>query len=102
MPVKPSSSEEEYFARVEIERRRKLAEERQSKLQAEERERQKALHFMHCPKCGSELEEIPYGDVHVDKCFRCGGLWLDHGEVERILQKKEAGFIGRLLGAFEA
>ncbi|MEK7408048.1 MAG: zf-TFIIB domain-containing protein [Acidobacteriota bacterium] len=99
MPAKPSASEEEYFARQEAERRRKLAEERQAKLLAEERERERALHFMKCPKCGMQLEEIAFGDVRVDKCFSCDGLWLDKGELE-VIRNKEGGFIGRLLNVF--
>ena len=99
MPVKPSASEEEYFARQEAERRRKLAVERQAELLAEERERERALHFMKCPKCGMQLEEIAFGDVHVDKCFSCEGLWLDKGELE-VIRNKEGGFMGRLLNVF--
>ena len=38
--------EEEYFVRLEVERVRKAAEERQANLLAEERERDRALHFM--------------------------------------------------------
>jgi hypothetical protein len=47
----------------------------------QEREHHRALHFMRCPKCGSELQEVSFGDVHVhvDKCFACEGLWLDNG-----------------------
>ena len=99
MPVKPSEPEEEYFARQEAERRRKVAEERQATIQAEEREQQRALHFMKCPKCGMQLEEIAFGDVRVDKCFNCGGMWLDEGEFER-MQTKEPGFGGKLLNIF--
>lgn len=99
MPVKPSDSEEEYFARQETERRRKVAAEQQARLKTEERERAKALHFMKCPKCGMQLEEMTFGDVRVDKCFTCGGMWLDDGELEA-LQKKEAGFVGKLLRVF--
>jgi hypothetical protein len=99
MPAKPSANEEEYFARQEAERRRKLAEERQTKLLAEERERERALHFMKCPKCGMPLEEIAFGDVRVDRCFSCEGLWLDKGELE-VIQNKEGGFMGRLLNVF--
>lgn len=99
MPVKPSDKEQEYFARLEIEKRRKHAEELTARMAQEERERQRALHHMRCPKCGMELEEIAFGDVRVDKCFSCEGLWLDKGELER-LQTKEPGFVGRLLGAF--
>lgn len=99
MIEKPSENEEEYFARQAIEQRRKLAEERQAKMEAEEREAARALHFMKCPKCGMQLEEISLGDVRVDKCFNCQGLWLDAGEIERI-STKESGFMGRLLHAF--
>ncbi|MBI1790664.1 MAG: zf-TFIIB domain-containing protein [Acidobacteria bacterium] len=99
MPVKPSTSEDEYFARQEVERRRTLAEEREGKLLAEERERERALHLMKCPKCGMQLEEIAFGDVRVDKCFSCEGLWLDKGELE-VIRQKEGGFMGRMLSVF--
>jgi len=99
MPVKPSAGEEEYFARQEVERRRKVAEERQATLMTEERERERALHRMKCPRCGMQLEEIACGDVHIDKCFGCEGIWLDKGELE-IVRKKEAGFVGTLLNVF--
>jgi hypothetical protein len=52
MSVKPSVNEEEYFARQEAERRRRVAEELQAQSIAEERESARALHFMKCPKCG--------------------------------------------------
>ena len=91
--------EEEYFARQEVERRRKLAEERQADLLAEQRERERAFHSMKCPKCGMQLEEIAFGDVRVDKCFSCDGLWLDKGEVD-LIRQKEGGFMGRMLRVF--
>ena len=91
--------EEEYFARLEAERARKAAENRQAKLLAEERERARALHFMKCPKCGMQLEEIAFGDVRVDKCFSCDGLWLDKGELD-LIREKDGGFMGRLLCLF--
>jgi Zn-finger nucleic acid-binding protein len=54
---------------------------------------------MRCPKCGSELQEVAFGDVRVDKCFRCEGLWLDKGELEK-LKTNEVGFAARFLNAF--
>jgi hypothetical protein len=101
MTEKPSENEEEYFARLEIERRRKAAEERQAKTLVEERERARALHFMKCPKCGTPLEEIAFGNVRIDKCFQCDGMWLDAGELEKIMAK-ESGFLGRLQRVFRA
>lgn len=87
--------EEEYFARQEAERGRKLAEERQAKLLAGER----ALHLMKCPKCGMQLEEIAFGDVRVDLCCSCDGLWLDKGELD-LIRVREGGFMGRMLSVF--
>jgi hypothetical protein len=91
--------EEEHFARLEVEHGRKLADERRTKLLTEERERDCALHFMKCPKCGMQLEEIAFGDVRVAKCFSCDGLWLDKGELD-LIRAKEGGFMGRLLSVF--
>ncbi len=99
MPVKPSANEEEYFARKEAELKRKLAHERQTALAAEQRERERALHFMKCPKCGMPLEEVAFGNVHIDKCFNCEGVWLDKGEIDAI-EKREAGFAAKLLDVF--
>ena len=99
MPVKPSSNEEEYFARQEFDLKRKMAAERQATLMTEERERERALHFMKCPKCGMQLEEIAFGDVRVDKCFSCEGIWLDRGELE-VIRQKEGGFVATLLNVF--
>jgi uncharacterized protein len=76
-----------------------MAEERQAGLLAEERERERALHFMKCPKCGMQLEEITFTDVRVDRCFSCGGTWLDNRELE-LIREKDAGFVGRLLNVF--
>ena len=37
-----------------------------------------------CVKCTSVLDKARVGDVEVDLCPSCGGLWLDHGEIERL------------------
>lgn len=97
-PQKPSEQEEEYFARQEFERRKKLAEERAKALEAQERERPSELHWMRCPKCGSELVEVEFRGVRIDKCIGCAGLWLDSGELEQLTRKED--FLGGLLGIF--
>jgi hypothetical protein len=100
MPVKASEREEEYFARLELERRRKHEEERQKKLAVEEKRRLKDLHHMHCPKCGMQLHEIDYKGVKVDKCVGCDGIWLDAGELEQ-LSKLEKRALIKLFGVFK-
>lgn len=84
MVSKPSEKEEEYYARIEFERRKKLEEEKHRKLKEEDKKRLKERHDMKCPKCGMELIEIDYKGIKVDKCSECEGVWLDAGELEAI------------------
>ena len=84
MAAIPSQKEEEYFARKEFEKLKKIEQEKQSKLASEEKKRLKELHFMHCPKCGLKLVEVDFKGVKIDKCSGCDGVWLDVGEVESI------------------
>ena len=84
MVAKPTEKEEEYFARLEFERKKKIESERHKKLAEEEKNRLKEFHYMRCPKCGMELIEIQYKGIEVDKCSECEGIWLDAGELEAI------------------
>jgi hypothetical protein len=81
---KPSETEEEYFAREEAGRLHALAVEKKRKTEAEEQERLKKLHFMHCPKCGFDLSTMKFKGMAIDRCFHCGGTWLDAGELETL------------------
>ena len=77
MTRKPSESEDEYFARIEFERRKKIEREKQQKLAEEERKRLRDLHYRKCPKCGMDLIEIDYKSIKVDKCSGCDGVWKE-------------------------
>jgi len=101
MAGKPSEKEDEYFARKDLERMRALAEERRQKEQAEERERRKQLHYMRCPKCGDELNEISFKSIKIDKCPSCEGIWLDGGELEQILQAEDDRLMKRIIKVFK-
>ena len=84
MPLKPTSKEDEYFAREECIKLRKLALKTQQEMDASEKKKLKDLHWMHCPKCGMQLHTIIINKVEVDKCFSCNGIFLDDGELEKI------------------
>jgi hypothetical protein len=90
MPLKPSSKEEEYIARLEFEEKKKREEARIKKLQEEEKQKLKELHFMRCPKCGMELIEISYKQLKIDKCSSCDGIWLDAGEFEQVTELEKS------------
>ncbi len=41
---------------------------------------------MHCPRCESSvLEERDRNGLTVDVCKSCRGVWLDRGEIEKLL-----------------
>lgn len=96
---KPSQTEEEYFARIEAEKLKRRALEAQQKFSQKQREEIKALHWMRCPKCGMELNSVPYKGVVLDKCFQCHGVFLDDGELEKIAGK-EGGFLTGVMSLF--
>ncbi len=89
MPIKPSDKEEEYFARLEFERKKKQEEQLRTQMDIEEKQKSKELHYMHCPKCGMKLIEIDYKGIAVDKCSSCDGVWLDAGELEAIAELEQ-------------
>ena len=99
MPIKPSEKEEEYFARQMFETKQKVEQEKQQNLAEVERQKAKELHFMKCPKCGMNLVEIDYKSIKVDRCSSCEGIWLDTGELARIV-KLEKGALDRLFSVF--
>lgn len=101
MPVKPSESEDEHFAKIEFERRKRDAEERARHLAAAERERLAQLHHMRCPKCGMELAEIEFRQIKIDRCTECGGVWLDAGEMESVTRDDAGlGILSSFSGLF--
>jgi hypothetical protein len=100
MVWKPSEKEEEYFARMDFERKKKLEEEKHMKLKGQEKKRLKELHYMRCPKCGMELIEIDYKGIKVDKCSACEGVWLDAGELEPVSKLGKTG-LDKLFSVFK-
>ncbi len=50
-----------------------------------------------CPQCQSALMESTLGEVLVDVCTRCRGIWLDQGELERAVEQYRQGKRGNLV-----
>jgi len=105
MPTK-RQTEDEYFAREDALKKQKLALAETKKLEEEEKERLKKLHYMRCPKCGMELQTIEYRGIEVDRCFSCRGTWLDDGELEKVAEqdsdaKQKGTWVRSVLGIFE-
>ena len=43
-----------------------------------------------CPKCGSEMRTYERNGVVVDQCTGCKGIFLDRGELERLVDAEGA------------
>lgn len=40
-----------------------------------------------CPACEHDLEPYRVQGVEIDVCMKCGGIWLDAGEFDRVRQR---------------
>lgn len=93
--------EDEYFARIEFEKRKKALEEEHLRMKKAEKDRLKEQHWMHCPKCGMEMVEITFEGIKVDKCSECLGIFFDNGEVDQLIDKNRPGFLSRMTEMFK-
>jgi len=57
---------------------------------------QRNIPCVKCPKCdGAALLPLELGDILLDRCEDCAGIWFDHGELEAVIG---AGGAARLDG----
>jgi hypothetical protein len=98
---KPSSKEDEYFAREDALNKERIALEQLRNLEDKAKEELKKLHWMHCPKCGMDLHTITFHNVEIDRCFGCGGHFLDAGELEKLATPEHGQVMSSVLNWFK-
>jgi ribosomal protein L37AE/L43A len=85
--------EEEYFHRKNQEAIEKLRE----KMKVADEAKAAGTSSMKCPRCDGTLKESKHDGVSIDTCEKCGGVWLDSGELEQLTSREGGGgFFGRL------
>jgi uncharacterized protein with PIN domain len=89
--------EEEYFHRKNKEALEKLRE----KMKVSEEAKAAGLSSMKCPRCDGTLSESKFEEVMIDTCDKCGGVWLDSGELEQLTKKDKGGWFNRYWSAPE-
>ena len=47
-----------------------------------------------CPKCGADMRAYERNGVTVDQCSGCRGIFLDRGELERLVDAEGAYYDG--------
>jgi Zn-finger nucleic acid-binding protein len=43
---------------------------------------------MTCPKCSGEMVELERSGVRIDACRNCRGVFLDRGELDKVIEKE--------------
>jgi uncharacterized protein len=46
---------------------------------------------LRCPKCAAEMVTYERSGIHVDQCRECRGIYLDRGELERLVDAESGG-----------
>ncbi|HEY0007293.1 MAG TPA: zf-TFIIB domain-containing protein [Tepidisphaeraceae bacterium] len=45
---------------------------------------------MECPRCHSDLIVTQRQGVEIDTCSKCRGVWLDRGELDKLINRHDA------------
>ena len=90
--------EEDYFRKKDQEAIEKL----RAKMKVAEEAKAAGTSSMKCPRCDGSLKESKFEEVTIDTCEKCGGVWLDSGELEQVTRKEEkGGWFSRYWGSSE-
>jgi uncharacterized protein with PIN domain len=84
--------EEEYFHRKNKEAIERLREQ----MKVAEEAKAAGTSSMRCPRCDGDLKESKVDQVSIDTCEKCGGIWLDSGELEELTKRDKGGWFSRL------
>jgi hypothetical protein len=57
---------------------------------------------MKCPIDNSELQKAAQEGIEIDYCPQCRGVWLDSGELEKIIERAISEFEEEAEGPYEA
>ena len=89
--------EEEYFHRKNKEAIEKLRE----KMKVGQQAKAAGTSTMGCPRCDGSLKESEFQGLEINTCDKCGGVWLDAGELEQLTKHEKGGWLSGLFGGGE-
>src|SRR5262245_43125412 len=71
------------------------------KLKAQLRKAEKNA-AIRCPKCSGYLASYTFHGYALERCERCGGVWMDRGELEGLVRKVSRGPLGEWIDKLTA
>ena len=95
-----ATNEDEYFARINAEKKTRLAAIVANEEAKSRAEGLKATHYMHCGKCGHEMKTTHFKGVEIEVCTVCSAVLLDAGELELLAGEDRASLIANIASVF--
>ena len=79
-----SDLENEYFSRIDAEKRAALRKKLDAESEQIEAEERRKRHYLKCGKCGDDMTTTPFRGLEIDVCGACGAVLLDVGELQEL------------------
>ena len=92
--------EEDYFARIEREKKEALKAKLEAENDAAAKAERKARHWNKCGKCGADMQTQGYKGVDIEVCPECGAVLLDPGELQTLAGEDHSSFVADLFSIF--
>ena len=101
-PLSENTQTEDYFFKQDQALIAKLRAQADAERRARTKDQEKALHWMRCPKCGGQMQEIEQFNIRLDQCGDCRGIYFDAGELDILfkMQNKDS-FFSKLMKGFK-
>jgi len=101
MSSQKSTPEEEYFARIEQEKKAALREKLESEAADKEAMELRKRHYNRCGRCGHAMRPELFKGVEIDVCPACHAVLLDPGELEQLVGEDKSGVMDSLSELFK-
>lgn len=101
MSSQDSNQEDDYFARLDREKKARLAEKLKAEADEKAKTDRRELHHNKCGKCGGDMHPKVFKGVEIDICEDCGAVLLDPGELQELAGDDEGGVISTLGQLFQ-
>lgn len=96
---KPPRPDREYFGKLDVLKRRRIAEKKGERFDKEEHRRLRELHWQKCAECGLDMNPIAFKGTTILRCENCGSAFL-HADALKALCGEESHIIESFLDLF--
>ena len=85
--------EEKFFHDADEAKIQALKQKLEDEKASEADDERKALHHLHCGKCGTKMDTQIFKGIEIEVCPSCGAVLLDPGELQELVGEDESGVV---------